>query len=221
MYDQLYRESRRRVIDLLAPLTAAELEVTVPACPRWTIADLLAHFAGASASFTEGTTEGRPGSEEWTRAQIETRRGRSREQLLDEWNRHAPLVEQLPLSSRSWLPVLHDTLSHEADLRGTIGAPQLPGDALTAAFEMLVPILAVRLGPLGSVVLDLDEQRIEFGSGSPELYIEASRYEFWRGYFGRRSAQQLSGWVRTGDATAFAQSLPVFPARDTDLTEPG
>lgn len=109
MYDQLYRESRRGVNDLIAPLTADELEITVPACPLWTIADLLAHLAGASASF----------------------------------------------------------------------------------------------------------------AGEPDLWVQASRYEFWRGYFGRRSANQLAGWVRSGDAAGFAELLPVFPARDTDLTEPG
>ncbi len=43
--------------------------------------------------------------------------------------------------------------------------------------------------------------------------------EFWRGCFGRRSENQLRGWVRAGDADAFAKTLPVFPARSTDLLE--
>lgn len=221
MYDQLYRESRRRVRELISPLTSDELTVTVPACPRWSIADLLAHLAGASACHVEGSTVGRPGSEEWTGAQVEARRGRSKEQLLTEWERYAPLVEQLPVSSDSWWPILHDMLSHEADLRGAIGAPQLPGDALTAPFAKLLPILHAELAPLGTVLLDLDEQRIEIGTGKPDLVVTASRFEFWRGYFGRRSPAQLAGWVRLGDGAAFAAALPVFPARDTDLTEPG
>ncbi|MDQ2837273.1 MAG: maleylpyruvate isomerase family mycothiol-dependent enzyme [Actinomycetota bacterium] len=223
MYDQLYSDSHRRVADLVTALGPAELALNVPACPLWSVADVLAHLAGASAAQAEGSDPdaGEPGSEQWTQSQVQARRGRSTAEVLAEWDRHAPAVEQLPLTSRSWLPILHDTLSHEADIRGAIGAPQVPADALAAAYPLLVPMLTRQLAGLGIVLLDLDQQRIELGSGEPDVLVEASRYEFWRAVFGRRSLAQIRGWVRAGEAAAFAESLPVFVPRDTDLTEPG
>lgn len=223
MYGQLYVESMRRAVDLVLPLSADELAVTTPACPQWSVHDVLAHLAGAAAAFTAATADGdaRPGSEEWTRAQVEARRDRRAAELIAEWQQHAPRVAELPVESRRWLPVLHDTLSHEADIRGAIGAPSLPADALAAAWPLLAEPIARRLAPLGPVALELDEQPALLGSGRPELVVETSQFDFWRGWFGRRSPAQLRGWVRLGDAEAFAATLPVFPARDTDLVEAG
>jgi hypothetical protein len=51
--------------------------------------------------------------------------------------------------------------------------------------------------------------------------VLASRFEFWRGAFGRRSPTQMENWVRLGDPVAFAIILPIFGPRDTDLVEYG
>jgi uncharacterized protein (TIGR03083 family) len=220
MYDQMYRESQRRVRDLLTPLTAAELELNVPACPLWSVRDVLAHLTGVSASIADGSGA-YPASTEWTRGHVEARRGHTVRQMFDEWEQHTPVLTRLPLTSMSWLPVLHDTLSHEADIRGAIGAPQLPGDVLAAAYPLLLTGFARRLSRFGTVRLELDEQPVELGRGEPDLVVQTSRFEFWRGAFGRRSPSQLRSWVRHGDAPAFAVTLPVFPPRATDLIESG
>jgi uncharacterized protein (TIGR03083 family) len=220
MYDQMYRESQARVHELVAPLTADELAVPVPACPLWSVHDVLAHLTGVSGSIADGSGAN-PASTEWTRGHVEARKGHSVGQLFDEWQTHTPAVTQLPITSLSWLPILHDTLSHEADIRGAIGAPQLPGDVLAAAYPLLLASLQRRLSKLGTVRLDLDEQPVDIGLGEPDLVVLASRFEFWRGAFGRRSAAQLESWVRRGDPVAFAIILPVFPSRDTDLVEYG
>ncbi|HTZ44177.1 MAG TPA: maleylpyruvate isomerase family mycothiol-dependent enzyme [Jatrophihabitans sp.] len=221
MYDQLYLDSQRRTVDLAERLSAAELDRPVPACPLWSVRDLLAHLAGASVAFTGGPGTGEPGSPEWTQAQVEERRGRPLAELVAEWRRAGPAVAQIPLSSRSWLPILHDALSHEADLRGAIGAPALPADALAAAWSLLTVPIERRLAPLGTVRLALDERPILIGAGTPDVEVEAGQYEFWRAWFGRRSKDQIRGWVRAGDADRFADAVPVFPARDSDLIETG
>ncbi len=221
MYNQLYLDSQRRVIDLVSPLSAAELDRPTPACPLWSVRDVLAHLVGASAVLAGAPNEGEPASPEWTQFQVEERRGRTVSELAAEWQQHRPAVSQLPLSSRSWLPILHDALSHEADIRGAIGAPLLPADALAAAWPLLTAAITRRLAPLGTVLLKLDEQLVPVGDGSPAVEVEATRFDFWRGWFGRRSRAQLTGWVRAGDPDRFADLLPVFPARDTDLIEIG
>jgi len=221
MYNQLYLDSQRRVIDLVSPLSAAELERRTPACPLWSVHDVLAHLAGCSASFAGVPSDGEPGSPAWTQAQVERRRGRTVAELAAEWQQHLPAIGQLPLSSRSWLPILHDALSHEADIRGAIGAPMLPADALAAAWPLLTKPIQGRLAPLGTVLLELDEQLIPIGDGSPGLEVAATQFDFWRAWFGRRSRAQMRGWVRAGDPDRFAELLPVFPARDTDLIEIG
>lgn len=221
MYNQLYLDSQRRVIDLVSPLSAADLDRPTPACPLWSVRDLLAHLAGASAMFDGEPGQGAVLSPEWTQAQVEARRDRTVAELADEWQRHAPAVCQIPVSSLTWLPMLHDALSHEADIRGAIGAPLLPADALAAAWPLLTGAITRRLAPLGTALLKLDEQFVPVGDGSPELEVEATRFDFWRAWFGRRSRAQMSGWVRTGDPDRFAELLPMFPARDTDLIEIG
>jgi uncharacterized protein (TIGR03083 family) len=223
VYDQLYRDSQHRIIELVTPLSAGELARITPACPLWSVQDVLAHLAGACAAFgapadADGTAPA-PATPAWTQAQVVERRGRTVAELAAEWHRCTPAVTALPLESRSWLPVLHDVLSHEADLRGTIGAPQLPAGVLAAAWPLVQVPIQRRLARFGSVLLDLDGRRTVLGDGAPELVVEAGQFNFWRGLFGRRSRAQLAGWVRHEDAAGFAEALPIFPARDDDLTE--
>jgi len=220
MYDQMYRDSQARLQELLSRLTPDELATPVPACPLWTVQDVLAHLAGVSASIADGSGAN-PASTEWTRGHVEARKGHTSSQLFDEWHANTGAITQLPVTSMSWLPILHDTLSHEADIRGAIGAPQLPGDVLAAAYPLLLASLQRRLTKFGTVRLDLDEQPVDIGSGEPDLVVLASRFEFWRGAFGRRSPAQMESWVRVGDPVAFAIILPVLGPRDTDLVEYG
>jgi len=220
MYDQMYRDSQARLQDLLIRLTPDELATPAPACPLWTVQDVLAHLTGVSASIADGAGA-EPASTEWTRGHVEARKGHTVDQLFDEWHRNTGAVTQLPVTSMSWLPILHDTLSHEADIRGAIGAPQLPGDVLAAAYPLLLAILQRRLSKFGTVRLELDEQPVDLGTGDPDLVVLASRFDFWRGTFGRRSPAQMESWVRHGDPVAFAIILPIFGPRDTDLVEYG
>ncbi|MDQ1721120.1 MAG: hypothetical protein QOI26_854 [Pseudonocardiales bacterium] len=218
MYYQLYVESQRRVQDLVAPLDSAALDVATPACPAWSVRDVLAHLAGAAASFGTDSFAG-VGTDAWTAEHIRARQDVVVADLLAErWECSAKL-KQLPPDHGGWLPIVHDSLSHEADIRGAIGAPQLPSDVLAAAFPLLEAVLPSRLARLGPLELELDGQPRMIGKGEPDLVVQAPMFEFWRGAYGRRSNQQMRSWVRSGDAAAFAQTLPLFPARATDLLE--
>lgn len=237
MYNQLYLDSQRRVVDLISPLSAAELDRLTPACPRWSVRDVLAHLADSSATFPDSSAlvadssvfalsaatfaacAGDQAAALFPHAGADA--SRTVAELLASWQRHLPEVTQIPLSSQSWLPILHEALSHEADIRGAIGAPMLPADVLAAAWPLLTDPIERRLAPLGTVLLRLDEQLIMVGDGTPDVEVSATQFDFWRAWFGRRSRAQIAGWVRAGDPAGFAELLPVLPPRDTDLIEIG
>ena len=233
MYNQLYLDSQRRVADLISPLSAAELDRLTPACPRWSVRDVLAHLADSSAAFPDSSAPIADSSvfalsaaafaacaaDQLPGAGADA--SRTVAELLASWQRHLPEITQIPLSSQSWLPILHEALSHEADIRGAIGAPRLPADVLAAAWPLLTDSIERRLAPLGTVLLSLDEQLIMVGNGSPDVEVAATQFDFWRAWFGRRSRAQIAGWVRAGDPAGFAELLPVLPPRDTDLIEIG
>lgn len=218
MYSQLYVDSVRRVQELVTPLDSAALNALTPACPAWSVRDVLAHLAGSASSFGTDSFAG-IGTEDWTAEHVESRRDVPVAELLAERWACIPKLEQVPSGSRVWLPVVHDALTHEADIRSAIGAPGLPADALAAAFPLLDATLQKRLGRLGAITLELDGRPRTLGDGEPALVVQAPLFEFWRGAFGRRSDRQMRSWVRTGDAAAFAQALPAFGPRTTDLLE--
>jgi len=223
LYDQLYRESRLRISDLMSSLGPDELSLMTPACPQWSVFDVLAHLADIGVAIATGRA-GAPPSDEWTGEQVAARRDRTVTDLVAEWASNSAVVEQTPLQSPLWLPILHDALSHEADIRGAIDAPAIPADVLAAAFTLIEQYLPRRLHPLGHVRLELDDQVIQLGHpqlAHAETVVATSLFEFWRGWFGRRSLAQLRSWVLAGDADAFAARLPVFAPRDTDLVEAG
>jgi len=218
MYYQLYLDSERRVAELVAPLDAAALDTVTPACPDWSVRDVLAHLAGGAASFGTPSFAG-VGTDPWTAEHVESRRDASAADLIAERRACAPRLAQVPVTDRVWLPVVHDALSHEVDIRSAIGAPGLPADALAAAFPLIEAVLPLRLGRLGAITLELDGQPRRFGEGEPALTVRAPLFEFWRGAFGRRSDRQMRSWVVDGDAAAFAGALPVFAPRSDDLIE--
>ena len=219
MYYQLYVDSARRVAELVMPLDDATVNTVTPACPAWSVRDVLAHLAGAAASFGTPTFAGM-GTDPWTAEHVESRRNASVADLVAERSSHAAKLEQVAPDDRVWLPVVHDALTHEADIRAAIGAPGLPADALAAAFPLMEAVLPMRLDKLGPTTLELDGQPRTFGDGQPVLVVRTSLFEFWRGAFGRRSDAQMRSWVVAGDAATFAHTLPVFGPRATDLLEP-
>jgi uncharacterized protein (TIGR03083 family) len=218
MYGDLYRESRERISKLVSGLSDEQLTLPNEACPGWTVHDTLRHLAGESRCFATGDLEGAP-SPEWTAKQVADRNDRTVTELVAEWAEHSPSVEALPDDNPWWLPIAHDVLCHETDIAAAVGAPVAPLDAVKAAMPLIERRLPKRFGDLGSVELVLDGQSTVIGDGDPALRVDTSLFEFWRGHFGRRSPAQMQSWVTSGDAVAFAEKLPVFPARQTDLIE--
>ena len=200
MYEEIYRESRQRTAGLVMGLGADELARTVPACPEWTVHQLVAHLAGVAADFRSGRTEGAPG-EEWTARHVAEREQVPVLDLLEQWNADADGFEKIPGQ------MAMDALTHEADLRAVLGRERLPDHPWQA---MLTGIVTRYLTEL--------TVKTEFGViGEGPVTLEVDGYELWRAFFGRRSHRQMESW--NWSERYPVEKVPFFPSRETDLVE--
>lgn len=213
-------QAQRRVIDLVDPLTAEQADTTVPACPDWTVRDLLSHMVGLGADVLDGD-EPDDHNEDWTKAQVAARVDCDVAALIEEWT---TLTEPL----RTWMAEnttrpLGDVVIHEQDLRGALG---VTGAQDTAGLESLRDTFAGRLGdavaPLPPLALIGDgwtwASRGQVADA--EVTIEASDFDLTRALMSRRSANQLRGWTRRGDVTPYLSAFELLGTLpNDDLTE--
>jgi hypothetical protein len=189
----------------------------VPGCPKWSVTDTVAHLAAVAAEVVSGQLTAIP-TEEQTAVQVEQRRGRPLDEILAEWERAAGSIERA-LTARA-LPValVHDVLTHEADLRGALAAGRPPESEWTVSLDLIRD--QGWLSQLGELTVRAGERHATMGSGAPATTVEVEPYEFWRAVLGRRSRAQMTAWPWSGDPERYLQAIPVFGPTETDLTEP-
>lgn len=228
---QTYAAGRQRVTELVRDLLAEQLATTVPGCPAWTVTDVVAHLAGTCSDVLAGNLEGVT-TDPWTTAQVEARRGRSIEELLEEWNTAAPQVEAIAehFPGRVGTQWVLDATTHEHDIRGAVGVPGARDSAgIATSLEFMVGGLGVSVATRGLPPLEVradsvswvvggegetDMQAVVMGAeppvqvgGSAEVTVEASSFELFRALTGRRSRDQIRKLIWTGDPEPY---LPAF-----------
>src|SRR5436305_4505296 len=87
--EALYLDTRDRVIALLADAGPEAATVSVPACPAWTVKDVVAHLTGLCADVLSGNIAG-AATDEWTGAQVDARRQVPLADVVAEWDDLAP-----------------------------------------------------------------------------------------------------------------------------------
>ena len=80
----MYRETRERLAGLVAGLDEVQLGIPVPACPGWSVADVIGHLAAIPEDALAGRLTGPP-SEAETAVQVGRFRGRPMAQTLAGW----------------------------------------------------------------------------------------------------------------------------------------
>jgi uncharacterized protein (TIGR03083 family) len=193
--------AQERVCALVEALAPDELERRVPACPDWTVRDLLAHMTGLGADVLAGD-EPDDHHAAWTQAQVDARRDRSAAELVAEWRALAPgLVARM--ADHGSRP-LNDVVIHEQDLRSAVDRP---GARDTAGFAVVRERMAERFGRAAPAGIALVGDGWRWGPPDAPTRLRASDFDLGRALCSRRTAQQLRSWTRTGDITPY---LPAF-----------
>lgn len=193
MSDELaehYRSARVRVSELACSLDAEAQATRVPACPGWTIRDLLAHVVALPEDALAGRLHGPP-DDDFTAGQVERLSGTASE-LVAAWAVTGPQIEELLAGGLPAPALVIDLHTHEQDILGALGrtgARDLPGTRWA----------------IGSV---LDRFPAD---------IPAEPWEAWRARLGRRSRAQVEAWDWPADTDL--SDFFIFGPRGTDLVE--
>ena len=222
-YVACYRDTRTALTDLTAGLDDPGRSRPVPATPGWDVRDVVGHVVGIAADLLDGNLTG-VGSDEWTAAQVDARRGVPFPEVLGEWSERAPVLEE---QVAAWPPefagqLVGDLALHDLDVRGALGRRDgRDTPATQVAFDHYTHELAGRLdgAGVGAVQFDVPEGPIVVGTGDPAVSVTATRFELLRALAGRRSEAQIRAYGWDGDPDRVVAVLAAYPMRDTPLDE--
>jgi uncharacterized protein (TIGR03083 family) len=215
-----WTQAQRRVIELVSDLSPEQAELRVPACPDWTVRDLLSHIVGLGADVVAGD-EPDDHNEAWTNRQVVARRDHDVAKLVAEWQ---GLTEPMRAYMRDHGPrPLGDVIIHEQDLRGALGVPgahDTPG--LHAIRDRFVPRLGGRVADLPPLALVGDHWSWASSGAADdaETVLRAPDFDLARALVTRRSADQLRSWTVRGDVQPYLDAFAMLGSLPTtDLTE--
>jgi uncharacterized protein (TIGR03083 family) len=222
-YGGAYRERRGVIGDLVRALPDATVSAQVPACPAWTVKDLLAHLVAICTDTQAGRIDG-VGSEEWTDRQISERRDRSIDQLLQEWDGAAPGFEEMMESVHPAIAggIIGDLVTHELDLRGAIDSP---GGTDSEAFELALDSHVrffgrrVKQAELPALEVRSGERVWTAGAGDPIGKLEGEAFEILRSLTGRRTLDQVEGLAWSVDPKPYLAVVSMYGLPEKPLSE--
>lgn len=216
----LYREHRERVTAMVRPVPEVQLLEPCPACPGWSVHDVVSHLAGVATDAVAGRLGGIP-SDAQTAAQVEARRGRPTTVVLREWERSASQFELvLAKAGPALFPAAIDAAVHEQDIRGALGVPgERASETMTLAVDRLLGSWFPKLASADLVAPAIVDEAGDVwrgDAGSPVRW-SASPYEVFRTAFGRRSAAQFGRAFAGADPAPYLDALIVFGITPVDL----
>lgn len=211
---QVYRDARERITGLLRGAPESRLATRVEACPAWTVHDVVSHLVAVAEDVLAGRLTGPP-DDAHTAEQVERRRGRATDEILDEWTGLAPPFEELLTGVRIW-PGALDVLTHEQDIRGAIG---VPGGRETDGVVVGTHYLLTHLSPPEPLRVVIDGEHFDVGGEDPTTEVRTTSFEAFRFRLGRRSRAQMAAMEWTGDSSRYLDHLSIFPPSVTDIVE--
>ncbi len=190
-----YPAIRARVIDIVSSLDESAGAWPVPACPAWTVSDLIAHLVGVPEDILAGRTDGLA-SDAWTDAQVQRHRGETlaelRGHLLGLAGDFDPLLAHVPVPINGQFLV--DALTHEHDLREAVS---MPGAREARAVSIVTSWLLLH-------------QRIDDDTIAAFERAGADEYTVMRALTGRMSMRQMRDADLPADAVAAVLSGPAL-----------
>ena len=217
----IYHETRERLLELAPTLSPGQLGTLTPACPEWTVQDIYAHLTGLAAEVVAGRVE-RRGSDERTAAQVGSRRGRSIEEICDEWRANGDAIESaIARAGRALTPLAIDVWTHEQDIANGAGVHSGRGGVglfltMNAAWAMKAKLRSAGIAPLRVISGKVDWV---IGDDEPAATLTLPEYEMARAFLGRRSVAQMAAYDWDGDAAPYLAHIPAFDPPEGDIVE--
>ncbi|MEU8414289.1 maleylpyruvate isomerase family mycothiol-dependent enzyme [Amycolatopsis japonica] len=202
-----YRQVRENIAILVAGHAGAG-ERAVPACPQWTVRDLIAHLTEiCDRVITRFGGEACPIPE-----------SASAVELLKLWLERGPEADTLLAAdgdgkSRGDIMVM-DAFTHELDIRYALGAP--PPEAHAAwlrGFEVLVSGLGASLGRHGLPGMRLETEGATWIAGTEPVaaVLSGAPADLYRTLAGRRSPAQIAAMDWLGDPEPWLRAFTWGP----------
>jgi uncharacterized protein (TIGR03083 family) len=219
-----YRGVHERVIGLVRSASPAALDANAPATPAWRARDVVAHIVGVAADVANGNLEGVT-TDPWTAAQVDARRDRSVDELIDEWNATVPQIDSIIMAMPTSVTaqLIADVVTHEHDLRHALGCPGARDtDALSIGVIWIIGILGDFYDGAGDPALRIESESIAItaGTGAVGGTVRASTFELGRAIVGRRTVGEIAAYEWTpSPCPERLLVLPLFTPRTTSLAE--
>ena len=186
----------------------------MPACPGWTVTGALAHVVGVCIDVADGAIGADVGTAAWADSHVTRFASLGVAGLLARWAEVGPTIDSLeglmPPAMASQF--VFDATSHEHDIRGAL---DLPGGRDTDAIDVSLGFVShaidgsLRARHLAPITWVTPDWTMTVGSpddGSPTT-VEATSFELFRTFGGRRSVDQITSLPWSTDPAAY---LPLF-----------
>lgn len=211
----LYQATRARITDLLASSDAAAWASPVPACPGWSVRDVVSHMTAVAEDWATGALSGAP-TDEQTAEHVRRYDHHDDAALLEVWSQAGAHLRTLAADT-GLEPPLGDIACHEHDIRGAIDRPGArDARSVTWTADRLLTMLQSPV-PLRVVAGDH-----EYRTGPPdgtELTLATTAFDALRWRTGRRSRAQLAAMDWSADPAAVLDHLCLFGPAAEDVVE--
>ena len=222
-YGDAYLASKASLCELVSSLGEDDLSKPVPATPEWNVKDLFAHVVGIAQDFATGNVS-EVGQAQWTQAQVDSRRERSVDELIGEWE---PISHQVAGAMEYIHPAmagltLADLVVHEHDLRNALGHHgNRDGAPLELSLNTYARWANRRFKEKGHPTLEVRSGHNSWNVGGGEIVatVEAPPFEMFRALAGRRTDDEVRAFTWTGDAGTLAPLVSNYGKPNASLGE--
>lgn len=205
--------------DICTLITDENQNLMVPACPDWSLRDLLAHLVGSLEDFCAGDVED-VGSDRWTTGQVDRYAGLDLAGIKTAWNEViANCGDGFDEAAETDLP---DIAVHEHDIRAALGnTEQRDSEIMVRVFQVLMHYVDKKFlqSRLPALRITTPEQSTIVGEGAPQGELRTTAFDATRLITGRRSATQIRAMDWSTDPGRWVNHLPMMRARRNDLIE--
>ncbi|MBK5289128.1 MAG: hypothetical protein JJE46_11765 [Acidimicrobiia bacterium] len=197
-----YRRTQARIIELMRSAASEDLERIVPACPDWTVQDLVAHVVSIPAALAAGDLP-TGDLELWLQGLVEARRGAVLADLLDEWV--ALDATTVSLLAGPGEVLFGDLAVHEHDVRGALGRPDHAALEVDAMLPRTVAAFAspLREAGLGAIEVRDGDQVWRSHDAEPGWTLLVDPWEATRALNSRRTADELRRLPAVGEVEPY------------------